>query len=102
MAQSWARAFYMSKLWQQQRRHALHRDMYSCRDCGGAAEEVHHIVELTPANIEDYSVALGMDNLICLCFDCHQKRHSSDGALPDGFVFDEQGNACPKEAPPPI
>lgn len=42
MAQPWARAFYLSKLWRQQRQHALNRDRYSCVDCGGRAEEVHH------------------------------------------------------------
>ena len=92
MAQSWSIAFYNSKLWKQQRRFALQRDGYSCRDCSSRAEEVHHIIELTPANISDYDISLNLDNLVSLCFDCHQKRHKGEGDLPNGFVFDENGH----------
>jgi len=96
MAQPWARAFYLSKLWRQQRQHALNRDRFSCADCGGRAEEVHHIVELTPQNITDYSVALALDNLVCLCHDCHTKRHAGAGDVLEGFVFDEDGHVVPR------
>ena len=105
MAQPWARAFYLSKPWRQQRQHALNRDRYSCVDCGGRAEEVHHIVELTPENITDYNVALNLDNLVSLCFDCHQKRHRGAGDVVDGFVFDEDGQVVPRrsgDSPPLI
>ena len=93
MAQPWARAFYLSKLWRQQRQHALNRDQIQL--CGlrrSGAEGGHHIVELTPQNITDYNVALNLDNLVCLCFDCHQKRHRGNGDVMDGFVFDEAGS----------
>ena len=102
MAQPWARAFYLSKLWRQQRQHALNRDRYSCVDCGGRAEEVHHIVELTPENITDYNVALNLDNLVSLCFDCHQKRHRGAGDVVEGFVFDEDGQVVPGRGSPPL
>ncbi|MHC1785445.1 MAG: HNH endonuclease [Christensenellales bacterium] len=91
MAQAFAQSFYKGKLWRQQRQHALHRDAYQCADCGGRAEEVHHIVELTAANITDYSVSLDLDNLVCLCFDCHQKRHRGAGDVDEEFAFDEAG-----------
>lgn len=39
------------------------------------AEEVHHIKELTPENIDDASVSLNLDNLVSLCRECHKARH---------------------------
>ena len=91
MAQDFAKAFYKSKVWRQQRRFALHRDSYECQDCHGRAMEVHHIVELTASNIIDNRIALGMDNLVSLCFDCHRKRHASNQGTSDGYVFNEEG-----------
>lgn len=91
MAQPWARPFYQSKVWRQQRQHALNRDRYSCRDCGGRAEEVHHVVVLTPTNIADPRVTLDLGNLVSLCHDCHVGRHAGGGAVGEGFVFDEAG-----------
>ena len=37
--------------------------------------EVHHIEELTPANIHRPEIALSFDNLVFLCRDCHKARH---------------------------
>ncbi len=52
---------------------------------------VHHKVELTPGNINRYDIALGSDNLVSLCHECHNKRHGTDMAVADGFMFDESG-----------
>ena len=56
------------------------RDHGICADCMSRgiitpAEEVHHIQELTPNNIDDPGITLNMNNLICLCRECHQARH---------------------------
>jgi len=91
MAQKFAMAFYKSKVWRQQRRFALERDHYSCADCGGRAEEVHHIIELTPENIQDRTISLNPDNLMSLCHDCHTRRTHKDGDVDDAMKFDEQG-----------
>ena len=96
MAQRWAQSFYMSRVWRQQRQHALNRDRYTCQDCGGRAEEVHHIVPLSPINISDVRVSLALSNLVSLCFDCHQSRHRGSGDLDEGFVFDEAGQVVPR------
>lgn len=40
------------------------------------AVEVHHKVELTPANIDDVSVTLNWENLSALCSSCHDAMHS--------------------------
>lgn len=38
-------------------------------------EIVHHIVELTPENINDPDVALNWNNLELVCRDCHGDAH---------------------------
>jgi len=37
---------------------------------------VHHIIELTPENINDPNITLCFDNLRLVCRDCHAKEHS--------------------------
>ena len=51
------------------------------------AEEVHHIIKLTPANIDDPEISLNLDNLVSLCHDCHAKRH----AKPKRYKIDDLG-----------
>ena len=91
MAHVFAKPFYDSALWQRTRREILRRDNYSCADCCGRADMVHHLVEITQRNITDYNITIGPDNLISLCHDCHIKRHRSQGDVVDGFVFGEDG-----------
>jgi 5-methylcytosine-specific restriction endonuclease McrA len=91
MAKSWAQAFYKSKAWRAAREQALRRDAYTCHDCEGRATEVHHIRELTPDNIGDPAIALGLDNLQCLCHACHTKRTLGMGDVEDGYEFDADG-----------
>ena len=95
MAKPWAKRFYNSKLWLEARRQALHRDDYTCHDCGGRATEVHHINELTPDNINDYSISLSLNNLQSLCYECHKKITLDRTDVPSGYVFNEQGQMVP-------
>lgn len=74
------------------RRIVLHRDHYTCADCGGRANEVHHKVELTPDNITDDRIALNPDNLMSLCGDCHKRRTLKHGDVDDGMMFDADGH----------
>jgi len=97
MAREWARPIYNSARWQAARREALRRDQYTCQACGGRAEEVHHIIELTPDNINDDAVVYGLDNLQSLCFRCHQIETRGSTETVDGFVFDEHGQLVPVE-----
>lgn len=93
MAKSWARQFYNSKAWRDCRKQVLRRDLYSCAYCYARAEEVHHIIELTPDNINEISIALNPDNLISLCHDCHAKiTKGFTGDIQEGYVFDDEGN----------
>lgn len=92
MAKEWARSFYNSKLWKSVRLEVLRRDHYTCAECFSRAEEVHHIIELTPENITDARISLNPDNLRCLCHDCHTKITNGDtGDVELGYVFDDTG-----------
>lgn len=99
MAKEWAKWFYNSKEWKETRKYILKRDRYTCRQpgCYRIAEEVHHIEELTPENINDINISLNPKNLIALCSDCHKaitkREHRSNktcSILPV-VMFDEKG-----------
>ncbi len=51
-----------------------------CEDCMKQGiytpgEQVHHIVKITPKNIDDPHIVFGWNNLVLLCKACHDKRH---------------------------
>lgn len=101
MAKDWAKQFYNSKAWRETRKQILRRDLYTCAYCYGRAEEVHHIIPLTPENINDPMISLNPDNLVALCHSCHDKiTKGSTGDLKEGYVFDDEGNVI--LAHPPI
>lgn len=91
--QAWAESFYSSGAWKKTREIILKRDAYLCADCMKQnkltpAEEVHHITELTPENINDPSVTLSPSNLVALCRECHRARH---GARQRRYKINERG-----------
>lgn len=94
MARDFAKQFYKSAAWRQARQQALIRDHGLCRTpgCFNPAEEVHHIVELTPENITDPNVSLNIGNLISLCRECHMKEHRSHDMIDRRYMFDQNGN----------
>lgn len=69
-----SQGFYHTSAWRRIRVQALQRDHYLCQAClknnrFTKATEVHHIKEL-----EDHpELALDLDNLQSLCWDCHEK-----------------------------
>lgn len=79
------------------------RDHGLCRSpgCYMPAEEVHHIKELTPENIHDPRIALSLDNLMCLCRECHKRIHRGEKEE-QRYHFDAQGNLVLDELIPPI
>lgn len=88
-----ARKFYKGKAWQSVRDYVMSRDARLCQDCLKkgkitTAEEVHHIVEITPDNINDPDITLNPDNLVSLCKECHAARH---GARQRRYKVDEFG-----------
>lgn len=100
MARKFAKSFYNSKQWKQVRAAAMIRDKGLCQidDCYMPAQEVHHIVKLTESNINDSSVSLNLDNLMCLCRDCHMRIHNGDryanddSELLEAIKFDTNGD----------
>ena len=88
-----ATAFYKSKQWQVCRNAYMERVAGLCEECLAAgrytpAEIVHHITELTPANIGDPSITLNFDNLEAVCRECHAIKH---GARVKRYRVDELG-----------
>lgn len=106
MAREFAKAFYASQQWQQVRYFCLMRDKYLCVECGHPAEEVHHIIHLTPENIWDTKISLNPDNLKCLCRSCHFEAHRGEHGkgrakteeTPE-YYFDENGYLVPGRPP---
>ena len=101
MAKAFSDRFYHSKQWKRARRLALRRDYYTCADCDGRANEVHHIIELTPENINDINITLNLNNLMSLCHDCHKKRTKKCNDVADGYMFDDNGHVIP-DIPPGV
>lgn len=91
MAQQWAKQFYNSRQWKDCRRYVLRRDSYTCKYCYNRATEVHHVVELTPDNINDIHIALNPNNLLSLCHKCHTNITQGYGDVEDGYVFSDDG-----------
>ena len=99
MAKGFSYRFYHSTDWEHAREQALQRDAYLCQHClaqgiATPAVMVHHIVELTPANINDPNISTDPKNLVSLCDLCHKKVHGwvRQGSTRKGLVFDEDGN----------
>lgn len=70
--------FYKSKEWKRLRQVVVVRDHAICQDCLKnniitQYNTVHHII---PIKIE-WNKRLDINNLICLCESCHQKRHNA-------------------------
>ena len=65
-----------------------------CQDCLKKGlitpmEEVHHLKSPFARGIsleEKYKRAFSEDNLICLCKNCHIKRHCPDGTIKDKIL----------------
>jgi len=82
--------FYRSAAWQQARLIKITSTNGRCEKCGGVGEEVHHVIHVTPSNVEDLKVTLNQENLILLCKDCHNKEHERFNN--SGQKFDADGN----------
>jgi len=83
--------FYRSAAWQQARLIKITSANGRCENCGGVGEEVHHIVYVTPSNVNDIKVTLNQDNLILLCKECHNNEHKRFNNS-EKCIFDTEGN----------
>jgi len=66
--------YFQSQKWLDLRTLILHRDKYTCIDCGRSDKplEIHHITYDKWKNEDP-------ENLVSLCRDCHQLRHDRTG-----------------------
>lgn len=107
MAKEFAKAFYNSGAWQDVRDIRIGMDKGFCQLCGMPGNEVDHIVELTPENINNPEITLNLDNLQTLCHKCHTKKtnrehrkKNPDNNVLDKITFDKNG--FPIKAMPPL
>ena len=97
MAKEFSKAFYDSKAWHRCRAELV-ADRILCERCranGRVTPGVigHHIVELTPENINDPSIALDQSNLMLLCNACHNIVHGRESD--EDLMFDAEGQPIP-------
>lgn len=90
--------FYKTKRWQKKRNRILRRDEYLCRECKRygrttEAQTVHHIYPLD----ERPDMKLDSNNLISLCFECHEQMHDREKNIltEKGFRWKEKVNPPP-------
>lgn len=81
--------FYKSKIWKE-RREQLYNERLNdkgellCHHCGQPIvlkydAILHHLIELTEENMNDWSISLADDNLVWLHFNCHNEIHQRFG-----------------------
>lgn len=92
MAKEWAKAFYQSKVWQDTSRSVKSDANYICVKCNDRPAEIaHHIIWLTPQNINDINITLNKNNLMAVCRECHAIIHEGVSSTIDGLDFNERG-----------
>lgn len=95
MARDFSKRFYDSKAWKDLARLIREKKHFICDKCGRpGAHQVHHIIELTPDNINNPSISLNPRNLMLLCNDCHNRLHHrfEQGASSRTYSYDSEGH----------
>ena len=91
MAKPFSRKFYNSSAWIKTAKAYKLSKFGICENCGEVGEEVHHIIPLTPNNINDPNITLNWDNLMLLCRSCHELIEEKATATIRGIRFTEDG-----------
>ena len=98
MARPFAEKFYASKEWQNCRRSYIANVHGLCerclaRDIVKPGKILHHIIELSPDNINDPDITLNHSNLEFVCQECHNEELRKEKEVTrDGLTFDENGD----------
>lgn len=100
MAKEYAKAFYKSRQWESCRDLYIRSRDGLCEDCLDKGiykpgKVVHHIISLTPENINNPAITLSFDNLRLVCQDCHAAEHAKGPMR--RYSFDAAGNIILKE-----
>ena len=103
MAQEFSKAFYKSAAWLKCREAYIKSVGGLCEDCLAkglytAGLVVHHIIPLTPDNINDPAITLSFNNLRLVCQDCHAAEHHPTGL---SYCFGPNGEILPANPPRP-
>ena len=85
----YAKSFYKGVQWKKVSGLYMSQRYYVCERCGGVGTICHHRKPVTPWNINNPDITLNMDNLECLCQECHNQEHS---AKVSRAIFDSEGN----------
>ncbi|MDR2531471.1 MAG: HNH endonuclease [Oscillospiraceae bacterium] len=92
----WAAHIYKSKQWRYEvRPYIIDRDNGLCVRCGEPGNIVHHIIHLTPLNVNDPLIAFGEGNLELTCSKCHGSEHGGEPATDGDLMFDDFGELVP-------
>ena len=57
-----------------QRKYKMRQENYKCARCGGLEVDVHHKTTLTEPNVNVFNDSMNLENLECLCSNCHNKK----------------------------
>lgn len=81
---TWQEKFYTGQTWRKFRRALIAERGMRCEKCGRLLVhesdiEADHVQELTPATVNDASIALNPANVQLLCKDCHNAKHRRYG-----------------------
>lgn len=91
MAKAFSRRFYNSGAWVKTSQAYKRHKFGLCEKCGKLGEEVHHIIPLSPSNINDPQITLNWDNLMLLCRSCHELIEGKAKPTIDGIIFTPDG-----------
>lgn len=85
-------SFYASEAWIKFRLGLIAERGPYCQKCGRLIENHldiigHHKIELTPENVHDHNISLNPDNVLLVCFDCHNKIHGRFGYHKEKGVY---------------
>lgn len=87
------RVVYNTKRWKKFKASYSASVNHICERCGAPGRVLHHIVELTPENCFDPAIVYGADNVMLLCWGCHEQTKTRAGlAIRDDIGFDAEGN----------
>ena len=98
MAREFSKKLYNSKEWKKCRGSYIVSVNGLCERCLTRNRYtpgyiVHHIIELTPANINDTNITLNHSNLAYHCLECHNAIHFGESeVIREGLCFDVDGN----------
>ena len=96
--------FYKSKQWEKFRMNFINSSLNDegeliCSCCGKFIVAkydtiVHHKIELTDANVNNFNISLNPENVEVICFKCHNKEHKRFGFEGKKQVYIVYGSPC--------